>query len=284
MTFKAIARQLANAVPGLKSGPVRSILKGAYYRSRDPLGRGATVHLAGVAMRIPRPLLYHWEEAGVELYERETMQVAADWLRSHAPALVLDLGAHIGVFTLLALWADPRNRVIALDSDPNGLKATRNFCTPAGLDRLRFVHGYVSDRGERSGPLPEVVARTEATLQDGRYSDDPARAEYICLEQGPPADIPSHRLDDLLRDEDLSGRSILLKCDIEGAELLALRGGEAFLRRHRPTMLLSVHPKLVIPFGYTADDVRAFVEGLGYTIKVLAVDHEEHWWCEPTGR
>jgi hypothetical protein len=58
-------------------------------------------------------------------------------------------------------------------------------------------------------------------------------------------------------------------------------GGEALLRRVRPDLLLSVHPPALPGYGHSKAEVEAFLRRLGYDIRCLAVDHEEHWWCEP---
>lgn len=67
---------------------------------------------------------------------------------------------------------------------------------------------------------------------------------------------------------------------VEGAELLVLRGAETFLRRVSPVLSLSVHPPALPGYGHSKADVEAFLKRLCYEVRVLAVDHEEHWWCE----
>ena len=78
-----------------------------------------------------------------------------------------------------------------------------------------------------------------------------------------------------------ASRPILLKCDVEGAEVLVLLGAEQFLQRTMPSLLISVHPLALPEYGHSVADVRNFLEKLNYSVSVIAVDHEEHWWCEP---
>jgi hypothetical protein len=70
---------------------------------------------------------------------------------------------------------------------------------------------------------------------------------------------------------------------LERAEWLwaAARGGEALLRRAHPHLLLSVHPPALPGYGHSKAEVEAFLRRLGYDLRCLAVDHEEHWWCGP---
>lgn len=69
--------------------------------------------------------------------------------------------------------------------------------------------------------------------------------------------------------------------DVEGAELLALRGAARVLTNIRPTVWLSIHPRLLPDFGYSKGDILRFVDGAGYTAHLLGTDHEEHWMLVP---
>jgi len=57
----------------------------------------------------------------------------------------------------------------------------------------------------------------------------------------------------------------LIKMDIEGAELLALRGGEGLLRRpDAPAIVLEMADVNTVGFGYHAVDTWDFLESMGY--------------------
>jgi FkbM family methyltransferase len=68
----------------------------------------------------------------------------------------------------------------------------------------------------------------------------------------------------------------LLKCDVEGAELLVLRGAESSLRRFRPKVFLDVDERWTSSYGWAPKDVIDFLRSVGY----------KHFYCvEPkTGR
>lgn len=73
----------------------------------------------------------------------------------------------------------------------------------------------------------------------------------------------------------------VLTLDVEGAELEVLKGAERTLREHRPSVFVSIHPEFIRDmYGQTADDVHAFMAGVGYSGTHLATDHEEHWHFE----
>lgn len=70
-----------------------------------------------------------------------------------------------------------------------------------------------------------------------------------------------------------------LTMDVEGAELLILRGAEQTLRKHHPKVWVSIHPDLgERDYEITKDMTLDFMESLGYVGKHLSTDHEEHWY------
>lgn len=70
-----------------------------------------------------------------------------------------------------------------------------------------------------------------------------------------------------------------LTMDVEGAELLILRGAENTLKKHKPKLFISIHPDLgERDYGVKKEDTIGFLESLGYTGEYLATDHEEHWY------
>lgn len=56
----------------------------------------------------------------------------------------------------------------------------------------------------------------------------------------------------------------LVKCDVEGAELLVVRGGERTLATHRPAILIELLRKWAEKFGYHPNEVLDRLLALGY--------------------
>ncbi len=55
-----------------------------------------------------------------------------------------------------------------------------------------------------------------------------------------------------------------ISLDVEGAELLVLRGGVETLKRHHPGLLLEWAPAYFAHYGYSEDDVEEFILNCGY--------------------
>jgi hypothetical protein len=71
---------------------------------------------------------------------------------------------------------------------------------------------------------------------------------------------------DLFFEQHNIDRLDLIKMDIEGAELRALRGGTESIRRFRPVILIELNPGTLERDGCSVPDVVVFLEDLGYTI------------------
>jgi FkbM family methyltransferase len=211
------------------------------------------------------------------------MRVVADWLAAHPSAHLLDVGSSVGVYSLLALAISPHSHAWAFDADLVSLKSTRLICRHAGADRLHLIHGFVSACNEAGLAAGAAAAQTAVMLDRAEISDDPELCRYTCIDNQEHAGIPTHSLDGLFLSEPGMVGPILLKVDVEGAEMLVLRGAAGLLKQLRPTLLVSVHPETLGGFGFEKADVAALLAQAGYTVRILGIDHEEHWWCDPIG-
>ena len=270
--LRAFATRVRHAPVLAGLDPLWNALRRPYRRLLDPLGRGVSVRLGDrITVRMPSDFV----DSPYEHFEPEGIGAVRDWFAAHPHGRLLDVGCAQGLYSLCALTASPQASVIAFDADLASVRTTCRMCGHAGVDRLRVVHGFIGDSVDSPATLPEAESLTRRALeQDGGAA---GVTRYTCLADPHDGSIPTRTLDSLGLAE--SAVPLLLKCDVEGAELLVLRGAAALIERRSPSLLLSVHPALLPAYGHAPDDVRAFVEVRGYTVRVLAIDHEEHWWC-----
>lgn len=89
--------------------------------------------------------------------------------------------------------------------------------------------------------------------------------------------VPEITLDDYIETTRIIPNALTM--DVEGAELLILRGAEQTLRNYKPKLFISIHPDLgERDYSIKKEDTIKFLEDLGYTGEHLATDHEEHWY------
>jgi FkbM family methyltransferase len=250
-----------------------SILWGAvrpwYKRALATDPRGVEIIVANARVRIPA----EFAGGGWEDYEAASMERFVDWIRAHPGGTVLDVGCAIGIYSAVAL-AHPDTKVIAFDSDLASLAATRRMCGEPGEGRLTLLHGFVLDVPAPAERFDAAALRSSRALEDLAAS---STTRYVCVGDPGTEALARMSIDALWAGRPILGPT-LLKCDIEGAELMALRGAAGFLAR-RPDLLLSVHPRELEAAGHSSEDVRRLLADAGYAAECFAIDHEEHWWC-----
>lgn len=273
-------RRIAQAVrhaPGLERAEgLWNLLRNPYHQLINSSGQGVEVNIGRIlSVRIPP----EYCGCDFENYEPEPMAATVTWLQQHPTALLLDIGCSIGVYAVAGLAAASSVEVIAFDSDLESLQAARRMCHYYDGNRLQLVYGFAADKHESKYDLGVANLKTAELIASNSITGDPGSTRYVCIEGNIDQTIPTHSLDGLFAGISLN-RPILLKCDVEGAELLVLRGAEKLLRTGSPQLLISVHPSALPQYGHSVNEVKDYLMAAGYTSRLLAIDHEEHWWCE----
>jgi FkbM family methyltransferase len=92
--------------------------------------------------------------------------------------------------------------------------------------------------------------------------------------------IPKTRIDDFVKETGIIPKAI--KIDVEGAELMVLKGAIRTLKNHRPLLWISTHKDLMErDYNNTLDELFTFMELCGYDRTFLAQDHECHDFYKP---
>ncbi len=162
--------------------------------------------------------------------------------------VVFDIGAHVGYYTVLSsVLAGPSGQVIAFEPLPANLKYLRRHLKLNDCDNVRILTNCV---GEGSS-----IAR---------FDDSHGTGVGHLANEG-SFEVQVRSLDEMVESGELPIPQFL-KIDVEGAELLVLKGAERLLRRHHPTLVLSTHG---------ADLDRACLQRLsdfGYDVEHLESD------------
>jgi FkbM family methyltransferase len=74
---------------------------------------------------------------------------------------------------------------------------------------------------------------------------------------------------DRLQEKLNMGRVNVIKMDVEGAEMDILIGMQEYLKGYHPGLIIEVHLEGLAQFGYTAADLTAFIQTLGYSISTI---------------
>ena len=273
---RTVAARLAHLI-GLNHAPgLKLAIKNLLDTLADPFCRGLILELGGAKIRVPaRFRRQPWTN-----YETASTTMVSQWLATRQDAVLLDVGCSVALYSLLALAASPRTNAWAFDADLTSLQSSKWLCQHVGTERLHVIYGFIADKPD----VPRDAARASREITElltrTRIPREPSLSNYVCIDGKEHPLVPTNTLDFLFPHAD-QFRPWLLKCDVEGAEMVVLLGADRFVRRARPQLLISVHPATLAGFGYSRKDLAHWIEERGYNQRILSIDHEEHWWCEP---
>ena len=179
---------------------------------------------------------------------------------------VLDLGANYGFYTYpLSKAVGTSGQVYAFEPVPFTFRVLVIVCRLFRLRNVTLVRKGCSNRAGRvtfTIPVQSSGALGTGQAYIGVRNDDRPGAETqvrwhktTCVE----CDVVS--LDDYLPP---LTRLSLIKCDIEGAELLALHGAVRLVDQHHPTVICEINPWFLDGFGIRLEDLVTFFTDRGY--------------------
>ncbi len=164
---------------------------------------------------------------------------------------VLDVGANIGFYTISLARQVPSATVVAFEPVPATFAYLRENLELNGVTNARIFNVGLSDQeGEQ---VFYFSPRNSVSASAARVTAEADTAAVVCRVR---------RLDDFAREQHL--RIDVLKCDVEGAEYLVLRGAAETLRRARPVIVAEMLRKWAAKFNYHPNDIIRFLGALGY--------------------
>lgn len=166
----------------------------------------------------------------------------------------LDIGANHGTFAVQAApMVGASGSVLALEPQPR----------LAGLIEASFKANQFSQAVVRQVACGASEADVSFFIPRGDSGMASTFADLVSGHAANEVTVPQRRLDDLMRTERVTG-SVVIKMDVEGAEVGALRGGVEFLRTHRPPLLLEINPESLRSAGHDIADLVEALAAAGY--------------------
>ncbi len=161
-------------------------------------------------------------------------------------AVVYDIGANVGYFSLLAaVLAGPEGRVFAFEPLPRNLAFLRRHVALNGLGNIvAIVPAAVSERsGEAAFDTGASSAMGHLTESGGITVQMVALDEMMAAGELPPPDF--------------------MKIDVEGAEYAVLKGARDLLKKYQPVLFLDTHQR------EAHRPTIALLQELGYGFEIL---------------
>jgi FkbM family methyltransferase len=220
--------------------------------------RGLSTHVNGDVFRLDVRFGSPYGRHDRRSYEPAFYQAFTEAVR---PGMhVFDVGADIGIFTLGAAQRVGNGRVYAFE--PNHHRASiiqRHIVLNRWQDRAEVVEAAVSD-GEGGVPFYATEWTTAGSLSR-------RNAEMLPHLQVAETTVESVSLDRFCERTQVTPH--VLKIDVEGAELLVLRGAVRLLRETDPIVFCEIHPAQMLNCGSSLPQLQTFLSALDYTIEPI---------------
>ena len=182
--------------------------------------------------------------------------------------VLFDVGAHIGYDSLKAsAKVGPRGRVVAFEPNPSILPILRDNIAASD------AHNVIVQ------PIACTDTEQTLTLFDATLGGNSGSSSLSQRNAGPVTrsyTVRGRPIDDVLPELGLT-RVDVVKVDVEGAELLVLRGAARTLRRFHPKLIVEVVPRQLESMGTSVEELETFVGSLGYHA-TRAVDYKNREW------
>lgn len=192
-----------------------------------------------------------------KIHESQATDIFIDHLNENS--IVLDIGAHLGYFSCIAGRLAKNGKVYVFEADPKCIGLIRKNLNFNDLKNVEVNNYVVSDSAgtmrvpKKENPDPGLVINSEAS-------------EYI--------DVETITMDDFLAQNSIEPD--LIKIDIEGSEVLALKGMKKTLAQTHATLLIEIHiRKLKQHFSTDHREVIKLLSDHGYTITRIDRNHPD---------
>jgi FkbM family methyltransferase len=185
-----------------------------------------------------------------------------------------DIGANIGIYSWYCAEARPDFHVVSFEPDTKNLECLRRTSAAWNLTGHDIEPRAVAEQVGRTTFFTDEVSRATGTLEPAAGAFN--ATHYGSVPRGVQVETVS--LDHLI----VEGWAppLVIKIDVEGAELRVLRGGQSLFTEHRPILLLEIfgdRPRtfaLLEEFGYDCFDSDRRERISDETVNVLALSRD----------
>lgn len=189
--------------------------------------------------------------ASYSMYKEYLEAGPVDELKQFVPvgSVVIDVGANVGFFSKrFASWVGPQGQVILLEPEDRNFEALQSMLNRDGLiGRARLIKAAAS---ETSGKA--LLKINPHHPGDHKLSTDDTGVA-----------VETVRLDDLVLDKG-AGKPSLIKIDVQGAELIVLRGAPEILKQAKPALFVELDEAGLGKFGASVAQILGYMGSAGY--------------------
>ncbi len=206
-------------------------------------------------------------------WEREEIRLFTS-LVPHAD-VILDIGANVGVYSVLSGKINPKAEVFAFEPHPgNGKRLLRNLA----LNEIKNCTLVEAAVGSASGEISFFVPANDSSTSVSSANEVFTGSWHDQMKE---LKVPLVALDTFVP-EKIGKRVDLLKMDVEYYELPVLQGARNFLMTQKPALLCEVNIYEILSYYLpnmkdkidknVSFEIEKFFKEIGYTIYSLGLD------------
>lgn len=192
----------------------------------------------------------------LSLFSHETMQVSLSKKEIKKGNVVLDIGAHIGYYTIIfSELVGPEGKVYAFEPHPKNFQLLKKTVETNNLTNVEIFQNIVSDKNQS---VDFYLSKLDSIGNRMFVSDD----------ADTKIKIDSITIDEFLKNR--NGKIDFIKMDIQGAEVLAIDGMKNTLRNNPHLKIIQEWwPTAIQKHGKEPDSHLNFLEKLGFNFYVV---------------
>jgi FkbM family methyltransferase len=241
-----------------------NLLKSIYYGVLNlcTLGKGITVQINNFPIRLPARY-YKYFEAD---YEKESF---AFFKKMCKPGMnIIDVGAHFGLYSVY-MQKLSGGQVYSFEPTPSTLSILHNTIRLNGVhENIEVIPAAVSDETGKAQFFIDTIPGSVANslVQYGNRDNQ---------KRGYEVDVVS--LDSFVGQKGISVE--FMKIDAEGAEYAVLKGARDVLAKHRPVIILGMHPAAIKARNNSNEIIWSFLEQERYKVLFQGKLIDEKEFC-----
>lgn len=190
-------------------------------------------------------------------YEKKTTEVFLSLLKKNQ--VVFDIGANAGYYTILASKGVGSNgQVYSFEPDPGSSELVERNVLLNNCKNVKLIKKALSEKSGTSYFKSEKFNKGDSSLaSEGGIK------------------VQTTTLDDFITESKIEKADLIIM-DIEGAEILALRGGKEFLSGLiNSSLIIEYNPSSLEKLGFGSDELTQQIQNLGYKIIGIINEQEE---------
>lgn len=185
-------------------------------------------------------------------------------------ATILDIGAHIGMFSIMAAkTAGEYGKIFSFEPSPGTADILQQTI------RINEVGKLINPVNQAMG---KEVGRQAFYVSEAEADSHNSLVPYQQMSKLHTVQVEVNSIDNFVLTKKLS-KINFINIDVEGAEYDVLLGGVQVFKKYKPHFIVAIHPELIEKKGDKLEDIFDLLEQLRYDIVCKGEYISKEWFC-----